>query len=286
MKATEPDVRRRAAPVRPSTRERDHRRAAGDRVAVGQGRAHGAGHDRRGARLDVPPPGRAPAGARGRRTDRQHQRRLPRGRRRRHGSCRDERGHGAPRRLGPHRRRRRGLGTGPRLQRRDRGVHRARRASGRGRARPARRARGGAADLRRHGARERGRGGRPRFPHRGAPARRPGGLARPACRRRGGDRDGPRAARGRTLRDPHVHARRAGVRRGARAAAAPARLRRRARRDPARARGSGHRVEPDRRRRPARLPHPRALPRGGGVRARRGAGAGGEGRRRSTDGRT
>ena len=109
--------------------ERDRGRAGRDRVAVGEGRADGAGHDRRRAGLDLPPPGRAPAGSRGRRAGRQHLRRLPRGRRRRHGAGRDGRGSRAPRGLGPHGRRRRGLGPRPRLQRRDRGVHRAGRAA-------------------------------------------------------------------------------------------------------------------------------------------------------------
>ena len=65
--------------------------------------------------------------------------------------------------------------------------------------------------------------------------------------------------------------RRPRVRRGPRAAAPAGHLRRRARRDPARARGRGARLERRRRRRPPGVPHPRPLPRGGRVRARRDA---------------
>ena len=138
-------------------RERDHRRPRGDRVALRPGREDGTRDHRCGARIDLSASRGPAAGSGGGRAGRQHQRRLSRGRRRRHGADRHGGGPRASRRLGPHRRRRRRLGSGPGVQRRDRGLHRARRPGGRGRGRAADGARGGAPDQRRDRARVRRR---------------------------------------------------------------------------------------------------------------------------------
>ncbi len=250
-------------------RERDRGRPGGDRVPLREGRAHGARDDRRGPRLDVPPSRRPAAGARGGRADRQHQRRLPRGRRRRHGADRDGRGQGPAGRLGPHGRRRRRLGPRPGLQRRDRGVHRTRRSCGGGRERAPHRARGRTPDLRGRRrwsptcrtwhrarawwcattARSRGRSARRPSTPRRSPRR--GSCSPPIAPRSGSFTGGVQ-----------------GVRRGAGAAAAAPDLRRRARRDPARADRGRARLERDRRRRPPRLPDAGAVPRRARVRRR------------------
>ena len=205
---------------------------------------------------------------RGRRAHRQHQRRMPRGRRRRHGADRHGGRARAPRGVGSHGGRRRGVGPRTGMQRRDRGLHRARRPRGGGRTCPAIRSGRGTPDLPRDGARV-------RHPRTGPGRRAPGGAAR---RRRGrfgrrhrGDACGAGAPGRRTLRDPNLPSRRAQLRRGARTASASGDLRRRARRDPHGSRGLGRRVECDRRGRPAGVPEPRPLPGGPCLRPRRGS---------------
>ena len=226
-----------------------------DRVAVRQGRAHGARDDRRRPRIDLSAARRPAAGAGGGRTGREPLGRVPRGRRGRHGSRGDGGGSRASRRLGPHRGRRRGLGPRARMQRRDRGLHRTRGEGRRGRRRAPLRPRGGAPDQRvtvvesSNPASSRARGS----------SCDPDGTAEGSLGDAAVDAEavpGRGGAPGRgAIRGPHARRGRPRVRRGPRPAAAVARLRRRARRDPARPRGVGARMERHRRRRPPRVPH-------------------------------
>ena len=77
---------------------------------------------------------------------------------------------------------------------------------------------------------------------------------------------------GGTLRGPHADRGRPSVRRGAGSAAPAPRVRCRTRRDPARPRRVGARMERDGRRRSPRVPHTRTVPRGGRLRRGRGPG--------------
>ena len=92
-----------------------------------------------------------------------------------------------------------------------------------------------------------------------------GGLGDPQRRHRRARGRG-RATRPRALRGPRAARPGAGVRRGARSAAAPRDLRRGPRRHPDGARRGRPRLARDRRGRPAGVPHARALPRGLGLR--------------------
>ncbi len=107
------------------------------------------------------------------------------------------------------------------------------------------------------------------------------GDARRAADRRRGGRSGAGAAREARVRDPDAPGRRPRVRRGARAAAPAADLRRRPRRDPPGEGRLGPGLERGGGRRPPRVPERRAVPWRGRVRQRRAA----RGRREDRPGR-
>ena len=133
-------------------------------------------------------------------------------------------------------------------------------------------------DQRGDGARVRARRRRDRGADRREARRFERGIARGSGRRRRRRARGEGAARGAGIRDPPAPRRRPGVRRGARASAPLADLRRRPRRGPVGEGGCGTRMEPARGRRPAGIPDEGSLPGSGRVRPGRGTGRRREGR--------